>query len=172
MNNKKTISIILVVLLISLVFILAIVERINYQKSLSGKIKYDLVKDASEFFTVDDCANRYITYLSSGDTKNLLAIMNEDYVNENGLNSNNIINRLDTANFNSHEVSFRTKKMLVRYLSNAISEYYLYGEIYVDSIDDYYKMMNYYLVITVDSDTLEFNVKPYDGAVFKENKNE
>lgn len=170
MNNKKTISIILVVLLIGLVFALVIIERINYQNSLPKKDKYALVKDASEFFTIDDCANRYITYLSSGDAKSLLSIMNENYVNENGLNSNNIINRLDTSNFRDNEVSFKTRKMLVKYLSDTVNEYYLYGEIYFDGIDNYYKMTNYYLIITVDSDTLEFNVKPYDGAVFKENK--
>ncbi len=170
MNKKKIVSIVLVILLIALIFILVIIERINYQKTLSNREEYDLVKDASTFFTIDDCANRYITYLSSKDTKNLLAIMNEKYVKDNGLNSSNIINILDTFNFGDHEVSFRTRKMYVKYLSKTVSEYYVYGEVYSDDIEDAYKMANYYLIISVDSDTLIFDVKPYDGKIFKENK--
>lgn len=170
MNRKKMISIILAVLLVGLVFTLVIIERINYQNSLSGREKYDLVKDASIFYTIDDCANKYISYLSSGDTKNLLAIMNEKYINDHNLNSNNIINMLDTHYFRDNLVSFKSKKMYVNYLSNTVSEYYVYGEVYSDGIDDLQKLTDYYLVITVDSDTLLFDVKPYDGKVFKESK--
>ncbi len=60
--------------------------------------------------------------------------------------------------------------MYVNYLSNTVSEYYVYGEIYSDGIDDLQKLTDYYLAITVDSDTLLFDVKPYDGKVFKESK--
>ena len=170
MNKNRIVSIILVALFAGLIFALVIIERINYQNSLSKKEKYDLVKDASEFFTIDDCANRYLTYLSDGDSKNLLAIMNEEYANDNNLNSSNIINRLDTHNFGDNVVSYKTRKMLMKKISDTVNEYYLYGEVYSDGIEDYYKMTDYYLIITLDSDTLVFDVKPYDGKVFKENK--
>ena len=53
---------------------------------------------------------------------------------------------------------------------DSVTKYYLQGIIYKDEIDDAQKIANYYLIITIDGDTLIFDVTPYDGRVFKEKK--
>ena len=168
--NKRLGSIILVVILIAIVFALIIVERIKYQNEMKLRNNLYIVNNYSVFFTLDDCANRYIEYISSGDVKDLELLLNKDYVKENNINSGNMLDIVDDIGFRDNYASIKTKKVLAKKVSDNVTKYYLYGEIYLEGIDDDVKYGDYYLEINIDSDTLIFDVRPYDGKVFKEAK--
>ena len=170
MKKNKIVSIVIVISLILLLFILLLIERKNYQEKQGQKSRLSLVTDASIFFTVDECANRYISYISDNNSKNLMSIINKDYARDYNLNINNIISKIDTYNFKDNIITFKTKKMYQEVISDSVTKYYLQGIIYKDKIDDAQKIANYYLIITIDGDTLIFDVTPYDGRVFKEKK--
>ena len=167
MKNKKTISIVLSIILAVLVFALIIVERIKYQNSLDSEGKVYSVDNYSVFFTVDECANRFIGYISNGDKENLLLLLNKEYIENNGINSNNVINKIDTMKFKDKMITMQTEKVLAKKVSNNVMKYYVSGKLYMENIDETTNYGNYYLEINIDSDTLVFDVSPYDGKIFK-----
>ncbi len=172
MKNKKVVSICLLVILAILVFALVIVERVKYQNNLDTEGKVYNIDNYSVFFTVDECANRFIGYISSGNTENLLLLLNKEYIQKYGINSSNVIDKIDTMNFKDKIITMQTKKVLAKKISNNVVKYYISGELYLDEIDETTKYGNYYLEINIDSDTLIFDITPYDGRIFKESNNE
>ncbi len=169
-RKNKIISISLIIALILLLCILLLIERKNYQNNLKQSNRGSIVKDASVFYTVDRCANKYINLIADGNSKDLMTVMNKDYIKDYNLNTNNIISKIDVRNFQDASVSFKTKKMYQEIVSENLTKYYLYGEVYRDGIDDIQKICDYYLIVSINADTLVFDITPYDGKIFKENK--
>ncbi len=163
MKDKRTVSILLVVALVVLVLALIIVERKKYQNNLDLTNKAHAVDNYSTFFTVDDCANRFVEYLSSGNKDNLLLILNKEYVEQNNINSSNVLDKIDTKKIYGKLISFKSKEILSKKVSDNVTKYYVSGKLYQDAIDELTEYSDYYLEINVDSETLIFDVIPLSG---------
>ena len=53
-------------------------------------------------------------------------------------------------------------------LSNNIYNYYVYGKLKKDTIDNNDLGTDYYLIVKIDKEKLLFSVTPYNGEIFKE----
>ena len=81
--NKRNILIIIFCLIIILVILYKIFS------SPSKKNNIDIVKSSSKFYTVSSCISRYLNYLSSNDTDNILLLLDNSFKKKNKINSNN-----------------------------------------------------------------------------------
>ncbi len=167
MKNKSKASTLLVIILVILVLALIIVERIKYQKSLDLEDKTYIVDNYSVFFTVDDCANRFVEYIASGDKDNLLLILNKDYMEKNYIDSNNVLDKVDTQKIKDKMISFETKEVKAKKVSSDVTKYYVSGKLYQEAMDESTLYGDYYLEINIDSSTLIFDVTPVNGGDFE-----
>ena len=159
MKNKM--NVILIILLAILIGILIYVISNNNKNIVDNTVKeetykYDLVRDYSTFFTIEECANKYFNYLSLNDNSSLDKVYDKDYINRNNIN-----------NYVGKNVSIRVNEM---YVSNNI--YYLKGNIYEELKNRVNKLNEEYLIIKVDSEFKLFSIIPISLKEYKEAINE
>lgn len=162
MKDKKTLGIILSSVIIILIVILIIISHFNTNE---GKLK--IVDDYTIFFTVDDCVNNFLNYVTEGERDILLNLLNTKYKKENNISENNILEKIDNLNILNNNVTFRAKMMYEK-RNNKYIEYYVYGKIYKDDMDEIKYLSDYYIIININTKEKTFSVTPYDGKVFKE----
>ena len=161
---------ILIGVFVALILALFIIVRIQDKKAQAerdaeaNKEKYVLVNDKSTFFTVESCANRYILSLCNNNTDDLLKLIDQDYIENHGLNKNNIVKHLGALD---DLYTIKAKKMYYVTKGN-IKQYYVYGLIRKNFINEYDYGKDYYLIVNVDSAKQLFSIEPYDGEYFKE----
>lgn len=167
MKEKKdyTLLIIICVILLCIVILLFLNKDSSDDNILSEEPKYKLVNDYSRFFTIDSCVYKYITYLSSTKTDDLLKILDEEYVNNNGINSNNVYSYVNKLSGN---YSFKSKKIYYQVGNDKVIKYFVYGYLIEETIDGIGDKQDYYLVVNLDVENQLFSVAPYDGEMFKE----
>ena len=159
MKNKM--NVILIMLLAILIGILIYVISNNNKNIVDNTVKeetykYDLVRDYSTFFTIEECANRYFNYLSLNDNSSLDKIYDKDYINRNNVN-----------NYIGKNVSIRLNEM---YVSNNV--YYLKGNIYEELKNRVNKLNEEYLIVKVDNEFKLFSIIPISVEEYKEAVNE
>lgn len=159
MKNKM--NVILIVLLAILIGILIYVISNNNKNIVDNTVKeetykYDLVRDYSTFFTIEECANKYFNYLSLNDKSSLDKIYDKDYINRNNVN-----------NYIGKNVSMRVNEM---YVSNNI--YYLKGNIYEELKNRVNKLNEEYLIVKVDNEFKLFSIISISAEEYKEAVNE
>lgn len=159
MKNKM--NVILIVLLAILIGILIYVISNNNKNIVDNTVKeetykYDLVRDYSTFFTIEECANKYFNYLSLNDNSSLDKIYDKDYINRDNVN-----------NYVGKNVSIRVNEM---YVSNNV--YYIKGNIYEELKNKVNKLNEEYLIIKVDNEFKLFSVVPISIEEYKEAVNE
>lgn len=159
MKNKM--NVILIVLLAILIGILIYVISNNNKNIVDNTVKeetykYDLVRDYSTFFTIEECANKYFNYLSLNDNSSLDKIYDKDYINRNNVN-----------NYVGKNISIRVNEM---YVSNNV--YYMKGNIYEELKNSVNKLNEEYLIIKVDNEFKLFSVIPISIEEYKEAINE
>ena len=131
-----------------------------------------IVTDASRFFTVSGCVNKYITYLQSKSTEELLTILTPQYVEDNSITEQNIYTFLDQLpTINNY--TFSAREMYEIDLGDDIYRYEIYGWITEDSFNSMNtnKRDTYYSV-TLNEQTLTFSINPSTSEIFEEVKNE
>jgi len=163
-RNKK----ILAIVLVSLVVLLGIYNLFfNKSDVVDEKIDTEtisIVDDNSRFFTVSSCVSKYLNYLSSKDTDNLLILLSEEFKTVNSITDLNIYSYIGSLD---EPKNFSPRKMYEQRLSKSIYKYYVYGYIYSESIDSIASKQEYYLVVLLDEKNMTFAIEPYDGSMFK-----
>lgn len=165
--NKKNI-------ILLIFFVLVIITGIvlyNYRNPVVETKKEEkiiLVEDYSRFFTISNASNKYIQYLKSKDKENLMLLLNDSYISLNGINKNNILEKL--ALLDSGDYTFEARKMYQETINKNMIRYYIQGNLTKEIMEEYQRPVDYYLIIDLDLINLTFAVTPYDGTFFKEAK--
>lgn len=162
----------LIIIAIVLVIISLIVFNISPNKDknkVEDNTQIKLLKDYSRFYTVNSCVYKYIVNLQSKNTDNLMKLLDEEYITNNNINSNNIYDNLENLNGN---YTFDAKEIYYEELSDNVIKYYVYGHIIEDTINGYStnKLETYYIV-KMDTQNMTFNISPSNENIFKEAKN-
>ncbi|MDD2207952.1 MAG: hypothetical protein PHG03_01215 [Bacilli bacterium] len=163
--NKKNIIMLAVFVLIIITGLLLHDYR---NQDLSDKInnKITLVNDYSQFFTISNAGNKYISYLLKKDNEKLMFLLNEKYISVNSITKENILNKLTLLESGSY--TFEARKIYQERLSSDITRYYIKGDLSLEIMDEYQRPSDYYLIIEMDSVNNTFEVTPYNGKIFME----
>lgn len=132
------------------------------------KNKIDIVTSTSKFYTVSNCVYRYVTYLQTKDTDNLLLLLDSKYKSKNNINSNNVLNNLINLD---KLYNFEARKMYEEKINDNITKYYVYGYLVEDDLDSN-NSMDFYVIVTLDTKNKIFSITPYDGEIFGGNNEE
>ena len=170
-DKSKLTAIILVILTVVVVIVTFIIEQ-NKKEEKDNDIS--IVTNASNFYTVNSCLYRTITYISSEDEESLLFLLPEEYKEKNGIKQDNVLDLF----FDVSETStFVSQKMYYEILSNNLTKYYVQGyvqenEIMDDSLLTKKDYDSVYFIVYLDSNENIFSIEPYDGKIFKEGLDE
>lgn len=155
-KNRNTI---IIVIFGIIAIILVLVQIFGGSKD---KNKIDIVTSTSKFYTVSNCVYRYVTYLQTKDTDNLLLLLDSKYKSKNNINSNNVLNNLINLD---KLYNFEARKMYEEKINDNITKYYVYGYLIEDDIDSN-NSMDFYVIVTMDTNNKIFSITPYDGEIF------
>ena len=163
--NKK--NIIMVSILIGLFIILIIVIRLSTgvsNKDNSVKNGITIVKNYNDFYTVNSCVYRYLTYLKNRDVDTVLKLLDDDFIKSNNINSNNLFSFLTSYEGN---ISFNSRKMYEEKVNSNTIKYYVYGYVEKDIIDSEPEISEAYFLVKLDKENKVFTISPYSGEIFK-----
>lgn len=157
MKNKKNIILIVVfVLCLTILIVLINKKDKNNNAAFSNtKVIYSIVKDYDDFYTIENCANKFYGYLGSNNVDSINKLLDEEYQK-----SSKFVN-----NYVDKNVSIKVNEMY-----NYKKNYYLKGYVYEELKSGVNKLNEEYLLIKLSSDSKLFTITPinksiYDGVI-------
>lgn len=166
MKNKSNIILIIifVILVGFLVYIVSVRKKVNTNvvSETTKSYIYKKVNDYSDFFTIENCVNKYYNYLSLNDKESLMKILDQEYLT----NKNNILEN-NNNKFIGKNISIRLNGMY-----NYDNVYYVKGTIYEELKNKVNKLEDEYLIVKVDKDFKLFSITPIDKDKYNEGINE
>lgn len=165
-DKSKLIAIVLVILTI----VVVVISTIFNKDSEIEKNDVNIVTNYSNFYTINSCLYRVITYLSEKDNESLFLLVDENYKKENDITKDNVLSIFDEVQENN---TFESKKMYYEELSDNITKYYVYGVAFENQIYDGQELLestyqDLYFIVYLDSENKTFSIEPYDGKIFIE----
>lgn len=168
-EEKKNILLLIVLLIIALIITIFVFSSRSNKNSVNITDKISMVTDNSRFFTVTSCVSKYLTYLSSRDTTNLLLLLDKKYIDSNHISESNIFSFVDSVGDNSE---FTATRMYQERVNDNVMKYYVSGFIrpmtYFEDMEDSYKVqaIPFYVIVNMDLKQKIFSIIPYDGKIF------
>ncbi len=162
LEHKNIVYILIILVLYTIIALL--LSKIKFNKTEITK-----VDNYSVFYTLSNSLNTYLTYLSEENTE-VYNIVEDKYKEQNVITKENVISKL--KDFNIDAPSFRAEEMLYESVDKNINKYYVRGKLVNVGEDEYKIIKDYYLNIYVDSRNNTFMISPYDGSLFKGERNE
>ena len=164
-DKSKLITIILVIIT---VIVVALSYIFNQSNNKEKEKEVNIVTNYSNFYTVNSCLYRVITYISSRDSETLLTILDDKYKKENKINEDNVMELFTPIEADS---TFVSKKMYYQKINNNIAKYYVYGNIEQNLFTEDYSNNNLqlkeaYFIVYLDSTNKTFSIEPYSGEMF------
>lgn len=162
---KKNGYIVLLVIVTIVVLIASIV--MNYTKKEENKNDINIVTNYTNFYTVDSCANRFITSIITEDYDSLLKQLSRSYKKENSINKDNVLNIIGSID----ATSYKSNKMYYEKINDNVTKYYVKGSLIKESLDENMNIVSntlsdYYVIIYLNKNNDTFSVEPYDGKIF------
>lgn len=144
--------------------------QINNVVSKTDSKELKEVKSATEYFTVQSCVNKYLTYIEAQNISSILKILDVEYINNNNITEKNVLNNVGNI---SEMVIFEAKKMYVEEIDQNNNKYYITGILKRDRMDDENGLKvikdNFNIAVKLDFENMIFSVIPLkDGGVFNE----
>lgn len=163
-DKSKLVAIILVIITILVIVLTNLFNKDEQQK----ENKIEIVTNYSNFYTVDSCLYRTITYIASKDNQSLLSVISDNYKKENNIDVNNVFNVFSEIEEDS---IFISKKMYYEKINSNITKYYVYGHIDRNQILDDEIILNneykeQYFIVYLDTTNKTFAIEPYNGDLF------
>lgn len=159
-KNKKIIAIVLVILVI-------IVLGINLFKD-NDKDKIDksinLLEDRNRFFEVSNSVDKFIKFVSSRDNDSVYKILNEEYLKNNNITKENVLNIVPNISGN---YVFGATSMYEQQLDKTTYKYYVKGYYYQETIDGNSSKTDYYVIVYFYTKSMTFSIEPYNGEMFE-----
>ena len=167
MKDKSKLTAIILAMLAILVVVISFVTK-NVGENKDNDIL--IVENASNFYTVNSCLYRLVTYISSQDKDSLLLVLSDDYKTKNAVTKDNVMNLFPNIDITS---TFVSEKMYYSMLSENITKYYVKGYIESNQIYDEEVLQNnnsesVYFIVYLDTEQNIFSIEPYDGKIFIE----
>lgn len=157
-NNKQIILFIIGVVVAIIIIFIKIFGGNDDNKNI------DIVKSSSRFYTVSNCVSRYINYLYSEETDNLLLLLDSNYKKKNKINQNNLYDKINKL---ENYYNFEAKKIYEENINNHKVKYYVYGYLTVDDVfNSVSDKADFYIIVYLDSKDSTYSVEPYDGKIF------
>ena len=156
--DKK--NILLVLLVFAAIFALVYNSFIKKDYNVS---KISIVENYNEFYTVNSCLYRTITYLNDKDVDSLILILDKKYKSKNKINKNNLLNYLPQVNNSS---TFVSRKMYYQKINENVTKYYVYGYIEEETFDGMGAKTDAYFIVNLDSNNKTFSIEPYSKEQF------
>lgn len=163
-NFKNIWLLSIVVILVAFSIYLININKDDDISNLTDKESYNIVNNYNDFYTVNSCVYRYLTYLQSKNVDSLLKVLNEDFINSNGINESNIFNYLT---FYEGNLNFSSKKMYEEKVNSNITKYYVYGYVEKDVLDSFPEQIEAYFIVMLDEEEKIFSIQPYNGEIFR-----
>lgn len=162
-RNKKIFAVVLVVAVVFLG-----IYKLFFEKTIVEEEKIDtetisIVKNNNRFYTVSSCISKYLNYLTTKDTDNLLILLSEDFKTKNSVTSENIYSFIGALDGTK---TFSAKKMYEQRVTKSVYRYYVYGYIEEEGINFISNKQEYYLIVLLDEKNMVFAIEPYDGSIF------
>ena len=158
-NNKKYVIILLLILVAALGIYYIFFN--NNTKKETNNIR--IVTSYNDFYTVNSCLYRLITYIYNKDVDSLSLVIDKNYLKNNNIDKSNILSILPSVD----EIStFVSRKMYQEKINDNIVKYYVSGYIEVETFDGLGDRTNTYFIVYLDSNHKTFSIEPYDGEVF------
>lgn len=164
-DKSKLVAIFLAVTAILVVVISSILGNVK-KEELNNK-KY-IVTNYSNFYTVNSCLYRVITYLASQNANNMMLVLNEKYKEKNNVTESDVLNLFPQVEPSSNFVSI---KMYYENISKNIKKYYVEGYIKKNQLIDGTDTNNedqalVYFIVYLDYENKVFSIEPYSGDIF------
>lgn len=141
-----------------LIFVGLFIYSLNSDKEY--KIAVEYVNNPIMFFTVESCVNKYVTFLSSGDSEAVYNIMDKKYIKENNITINNAL----ANNINLNGIySFSSKAMLEDI--NEKYKYYVRGYLIKEEMDVSFEnseKKEYELIVKLDVENNTYSIIPVE----------
>ena len=159
----------IIILLFVTVFVVVFTYFLNKDKN-NGENKINIVTNYSDFYTVNSCLYRVMTYVSSSEEDALLKILDSKYKSKNNIDKNNVMNLFKQVKNNSE---FKSRKMYYQKINDNITKYYVYGSIETSEFQeeitaDDISSVDAYFIVYLDSSHHTFSIEPYSGDIFME----
>ena len=166
MKDKSKLTAIILVIITIVVVVISFITKDKQENKVED---INIVTNYSNFYTVDSCLYRTITYMASKDKDSLYLLLNDNYKKENNITKENIMNLFSDVNENS---TFITKKMYYQNISNNITKYYVYGIIqdnYLFEDEDITQLesIDKYFIVYLDTNNKTFSIEPYSKELFE-----
>lgn len=179
MKKLKNFIVILIIILILIIGIIGLLvyktqnkeeNEINNNTQIEEISKIMRVDNASMFFTVENCINKYLTYLYNKDADIIFNLLDENYKTELGISKQNVLQYVEELN---GIYTFSAKDMY--YEKNGdIQKYYVTGEIAADGLIEIVSessSIKFNITVILDMSNNTFTVIPYGyGGMYYEEK--
>lgn len=155
-------------ILVILTIIVVIISQVTQKNDKSRENNIRIVKNYSNFYTVNSCLYRVATYISSKDTESLVLTLSENYKKKNKVTTSNVLEFFDNI---GSDYTFVSKKMYYQLINKNLTKYYVYGifeknqlleDINLSKVD----AKDAYFIVYLDSSNKIFSIEPYDGKIF------
>lgn len=179
MKKLKTFIVILITILIIIVAVIVLLkhqvlkkseDKVNNNVQVEEELNIMQVNNASMFFTVENCINKYLSYLYSQNTEVIFNLLEEGYKTKFGINKTNVlqyVEQLDGSYVFTAEDMYYPK-------NGDIQTYYVTGKISEDglienSFNNEYIEFNTTVIMDMENST--FTIIPYGyGGMYYEEK--
>ena len=171
----------IVILIIILILIIGIIGLLGYKTrnkegneinntQIEETSKIMRVDNASMFFTVESCVNKYLTYLSNQDADIIFNLLDESYKAELNISKENVLQHVEELN---GIYTFSAKDMYYEKIGD-IQKYYVTGEIAADGLIEVVSDISnikFNITVILDMSNNTFTVIPYGyGGMYYEEK--
>lgn len=166
LNDKKNIFIVIFGII---AIVLVVFQLFNHEKK---DYDIEIVTSSSKFYTVSNCVDRYLSYLSGEDIENLLVLIDNSYKKKNNVTKENLFSKVDKLD---GIYRFEAKKMYQQEINDNITKYYVKGYLISEGLNDEITInkSQYYIIVLLDNSNSTYSIIPYDGDIFnKEEMNE
>ena len=161
-NSNYILIGIFVLVLIGLVLV------INNKQDNTINTKYRIVNNATTFFTIEGCVNRYINSLSKSEVDNLMILIDDEYIEKHNLNKENILSHLGQKKV---FYTFMAKKIYSEVSKTDYINYYIYGLLSEEKLNEADYGNDYYIKVKVQKSNNLFSIIPITEKEYKEIEN-
>jgi len=157
-KNIKT-MLIAVIIMIAFFGVNIIENMIDAKKEQEKSMQTALVTDNSRYFTVLNCAKKFISYVQKGTNSDILTLFNEEYKTSNGIIESNVKGFVPSLN-NGMIYDYVGEEMYFKRISKNVTEYYLNGKLKSFMMDETPSYIDYDMTIILYEDKFLFSIKP------------
>ena len=157
-------------LILGIIAIILVLYQLFYNSKNDNDV--EIVTSTSNFYTVSNCVDRYLSYLSVEDVDNLILLIDKSYKKKNNLKKNNFFSKIDRLD---GVYRFEAKKMYQQVINDNVTKYFVKGYLISEELNGGLNIdkKDYYIIVLLDKSNSTYSIIPYDGEIFnKEEMNE